>query len=135
MKINSILETCLYSDDLAASEHFYKDILGLEFISRESGRHVFFRCGSSVLLIFNPEKTRETGGNLPPHGSFGQGHLAFDVPAGEIQKWKSYLEKKKISIEHDTAWPGGGRSIYFRDSSGNSIEITNAGIWPLDESK
>ncbi|MGD9487413.1 MAG: VOC family protein [Calditrichaceae bacterium] len=135
MKINSILETCIYSDDLEASEHFYREIPGLTFLSREPGRHVFFRCGSSVLLIFNPEKTMEIGGNLPPHGSRGPGHLAFGAPSGEIREWKAFLEKNKIPIEHDTTWPGGGRSIYFRDPSGNSIEITTPTIWSIDESE
>ncbi|MGD9900373.1 MAG: VOC family protein [Calditrichaceae bacterium] len=134
MKINSILETCLYSDDLDASEYFYKNIMGLEFLSREPGRHVFFRCGSSVLLIFNPEKTTEAGGNLPPHGSKGPGHLAFGVSTNKIPEWKASLEKNKIVIEHDTTWPGSGRSIYFRDPSGNSIEITTPTIWSISES-
>ena len=43
-------------------------------------------------------------------------------------RWKAHLEALKIAVEADFEWPsfgkssGGGRSIYFRDPSGNSIE-------------
>jgi hypothetical protein len=33
------------------------EVLGLEVISSEPGRHVFFRCGQGVVLVFNPERT------------------------------------------------------------------------------
>ena len=55
--IEGILETALYADDLDAAEAFYGGILGLEKITRQADRHVFFRCGPGVLLIFNPKET------------------------------------------------------------------------------
>lgn len=62
--IEGILETALYADDLDAAEAFYGGILGLETITRQANRHVFFRCGPGVLLIFNP---KETVTPPPPH--------------------------------------------------------------------
>ena len=59
-----ILETCLYVDDLRAAEHFYRDVLGLVVVRRQTGRHVFFRCGRSMLLIFDPTATAMS----PPPG-------------------------------------------------------------------
>ncbi len=56
--LEGILETALYADDLDAAEAFYGSVLGLEKITRAGNRHVFFRCGSGVLLIFNPAKRR-----------------------------------------------------------------------------
>ncbi|MEE9589465.1 MAG: glyoxalase/bleomycin resistance/extradiol dioxygenase family protein, partial [Hyphomicrobiaceae bacterium] len=32
----------------------------------------------------------------------------------------------------DFEWPGGGRSIYFRDPSGNCLEIAEPRIWGFD---
>ena len=61
MQAAAILETALYVTDLGAAEAFYRDVIGLPFISRVEGRHAFFRCGQSVLLLFNPDATK-----LPP---------------------------------------------------------------------
>ncbi len=38
-------------------------------------------------------------------------------------------EKAGVAIEAEFAWPRGGRSIYFRDPSGNSLEFANPSIW------
>jgi len=32
----------------------------------------------------------------------------------------------------DFEWPQGGRSIYFRDPAGNSLEFAEPRIWRLD---
>ncbi|MBX2805043.1 MAG: VOC family protein, partial [Hyphomicrobiales bacterium] len=69
---SGILETILYAEDLNAATRFYGALLGLDQISREDERHVFFRCGHQMLLIFNPRQTEEsTGGKLPvpTHGA------------------------------------------------------------------
>ena len=42
-EIEAIVETAIYVDDLDAAEAFYRDVLGLEVLGREAGRHVFFR--------------------------------------------------------------------------------------------
>jgi catechol 2,3-dioxygenase-like lactoylglutathione lyase family enzyme len=34
-----------------------------------------------------------------------------------------------IAVEAEVTWPGGGRSLYFRDPAGNSLEIAEARIW------
>ena len=131
MKTLQVLETCLYADDLAQAEHFYGDLLGLQVIGREDGRHVFFRCGASVFLVFNPDRTVEPNGDFPPHGAVGEGHVAFGVPIGELALWRTRLEQHGIGIEKDYAWPNGGRSLYFRDPAGNSVELASPDIWPL----
>jgi catechol 2,3-dioxygenase-like lactoylglutathione lyase family enzyme len=136
MTPSAILESALYVTDLAAAEAFYTDILGLTRIVAAPGRHVFFRCGKGVLLLFNAEATRLSPGPdaklpVPPHGAVGQGHLCFSATSEEIERWKSRLESHNIAIEADFEWPNGGRSIYFRDSSGNSIEFAEPRIWGL----
>lgn len=55
--LEGMLETALYARDLDKAETFYEDVLGLEKIARAANRHVFFRCGPGVLLIFNPDET------------------------------------------------------------------------------
>lgn len=136
MRPSAILESALYVSDLDIAETFYADILGLEKIAAVPNRHVFFKCGSGVLLLFNAEATRQPpspGAKLPvpPHGTTGQGHLCFAATAEEFERWKAHLTEKNIVIEADFEWPGGGRSIYFRDPSGNSLEFAEPRIWKL----
>ena len=136
MQPSAILESALYVGDLAVAEAFYRDVIGLEAITRVEGRHVFFRCGSGVLLLFNAEATRQPPAPdarlpVPPHGTSGQGHLCFAATADEIDRWKAHLLARDIAVEADFEWPNGGRSIYFRDPSGNSIEFAEPRIWGM----
>ena len=136
MQPSAILESALYVTDLGAAETFYAEVLGLERMAKVAGRHVFFRCGQGVLLLFNAEATREPpppGAKLPvpPHGTVGQGHLCFAASADEIERWKARLTARGVAIEADFTWPKGGRSIYFRDPSGNSLEFAEPKIWNL----
>ena len=132
----AILESALYVTDLAAAEAFYTDILGLVLLGKVDGRHLFYRCGSGVLLIFNADATKippapDARLKVPPHGTVGDGHLCFAASAAEIARWKAHLEAKEIAIESEFEWPQGGRSIYIRDPSGNSIEFAESRIWGL----
>jgi len=134
MQPSQILEAALYVDDLDRAERFYRDVLGLKLLAKVEGRHVFFRCGDGVLLLFDPKATEippEPDARLPvpPHGSRGPGHLCFSASAEEIELWKKRLESHNIAIEADFEWPRGGRSIYFRDPSGNSLEFAEPRIW------
>lgn len=134
MRPEGILETCLYAEDLDAAEAFYGGILGLERIARGEDRHVFYRCGSGVLLIFNPDQTLVESSSagappVPPHGTRGPGHMAFRAPRSELERWKLHLTAAGVDIEAEVDWPRGGRSVYFRDPAGNSIEIASPEIW------
>jgi catechol 2,3-dioxygenase-like lactoylglutathione lyase family enzyme len=132
----AILETALYARDLDAAEAFYGGVLALEKISRVQHRHVFFKCGESVLLIFNPDETVKPPAAdaklpVPPHGATGEGHVCFRASEDEIDHWKTHFEQAGIAIESEFEWPQGGRSIYLRDPAGNSVEFANPSIWGL----
>jgi len=135
MTPRGILETVLYAADLDAAGTFYGEVLGLARIAREGSRHVFFRCGDQVLLIFNPVETAKppSAGALPvpPHGADGPGHVCFRATADEIALWRRRLADAGIAIESDFEWPQGGHSIYFRDPAGNSVEFAEPRIWGL----
>lgn len=132
----AILESALYVADLDAAEAFYAGVLGLERIAKVDGRHVFFRCGSGILLLFQPEATMvppaaDARLPVPPHGAHGQGHLCFSASADELDRWKTHLEARGVAIEAEFEWPQGGRSVYFRDPSGNSLEFAESRIWGI----
>ncbi|MBB3612223.1 VOC family protein [Rhizobium sp. BK602] len=133
--LEGILETALYADDLDAAEAFYGGILGLAKISRGGNRHVFYRCGPGVLLIFNSQETikpPEPGAlPVPAHGTKGNGHVCFRVSNNDIEAMAQKLKAAGIAIEADFHWPSGGRSIYFRDPAGNSLECAEPKIWGI----
>ena len=128
-----ILEAALYAGDLDAAEGFYGALLGLEKLVRAGNRHVFYRVGGTILLIFNPAATVEGSSNpklpVPPHGAHGPGHLCFSATADELDQWRHRLQAAGHPIEADFQWPNGARSIYFRDPAGNSIEIAEPRLW------
>jgi catechol 2,3-dioxygenase-like lactoylglutathione lyase family enzyme len=135
LKPAAILETVLYARDLAAIEEFYARVLGLAPESKAPGRQVFYRVGQQMLLYFNPVATslppRDSALPIPPHGADGEGHVCFAATAAEIESWRETLEARGIEIEADFEWPGGGRSIYFRDPAGNCLELAEPRIWGL----
>ncbi|MCI0458019.1 MAG: VOC family protein [Gemmataceae bacterium] len=138
MKPLGILETCLYARDLEAAERFYTSVLGLEVIARLAGRHVFFRCGRGVFLVFNPDKTEsETtlidGTSVPRHGARGVGHMAFAVSEADMEAWRQRLHQAGVAIETEIHWPQGGHSFYLRDPANNIIELATPGLWGLSE--
>lgn len=135
MTPRGILETVLYAEDLDAAEAFYGGVLGLRRVSRNGDRHVFFRCGDQMLLIFDPRASAaplpEGSLPVPRHGADGPGHACFRASAEEIADWRAHLETQGVTIESDFEWPQGGRSIYFRDPAGNSLEFAEPRMWGL----
>lgn len=135
MQVNGVLESALYVTDLSAAQSFYTEILGLSFHSKVEGRHLFLRCGHSMVLLFEAEATSVSAGgpaDAPVHGARGAGHLAFAVPEEEIDRWKAHLTERGVEIEKQIRF-GNCRSIYFRDPSGNSLEITSPLLWGIPE--
>lgn len=134
-EIEGVLEAALYASDLDAAEHFYGTVLGLERIARHDDRHIFFRCGQTVVLIFNADETMKAAppGALPvpPHGATGAGHLCFRVSGDRLDDMVVKLAAAGVAIEADFRWPTGARSIYFRDPAGNSLECAEPKLWNL----
>jgi catechol 2,3-dioxygenase-like lactoylglutathione lyase family enzyme len=133
--IDRILETALYTDDLDRTAAFYRDVLGLRVL--ESGpRLVAMDAGqATVLLLFRRGATAAgsatPGGWIPPHHANGPAHLAFAVTEGSLDAWVARLEEHEVAVESQVAWDGGGRSIYFRDPAGHSVELATPGTWAV----
>ena len=128
MKITKIKETCLYVSDLDQTASFYHGVLGFPVITREEGRHIFFRAGSSVLLCFIAEATAKDE-KLPPHYGTGTLHLAFEVEHQDYLSVKKTLEAQGIHIIHEQQWREGVDSFYFHDPDGHVLEIVPKGMW------
>jgi catechol 2,3-dioxygenase-like lactoylglutathione lyase family enzyme len=129
MRLGQLSEAAIYASDLDAAKRFYHDVLGLEIISRMENRGIAFRCGKTVLLVFDPERTRVPDAGVPTHGASGEGHIAFVVEDSELDLWRAKLMSFGVSIEPEVAWPSGGRSLYFRDPARNVVEFAPPTLW------
>ncbi|MBK6266423.1 VOC family protein [Marivirga sp. S37H4] len=128
MYFTQIKETCLYIKDLERAKSFYHGKLELPIIAYVPDKLIFFRSGTSVLLCFNPEYSKEQE-VPPPHFALGKQHIAFEVKAEEYESAKKELYEKGIMITYEHQWPTGKRSAYFEDPEGHVLEIVPSGLW------
>src|SRR5215813_8144931 len=105
-KLDGVLETSLYVDDLERAARFYGDVLGLKALTSDARFRAYDVGGSSVLLLFRRGATLETvhmpGGTIPPHDGHGPLHIAFAIAADELTQWEERLGRHGIKIEGRT---------------------------------
>ena len=124
-----IKETCIYVRDLERARKFYHYVFGLPVINFVDDKHLFLRAGSSVLLLFNPDDSREKK-SPPAHYGGGKQHFAFEVPAMKYNDTKSEMQRRGVSIIDEITWKSGKKSFYFNDPEGNVLEVLpEGGIW------
>lgn len=129
MKFLKIKETCLYINDLERAKSFYHGVLGLPVIHYQADKHLFLRAGESVLLLFNPDDSRQKT-SPPAHYGGGKQHFAFEVSSKSYDDAREEIAGKGIPIIDEVTWRSGKRSFYFNDPEGNVLEILpGEGIW------
>ncbi len=132
-KLNGILETCLYCDDVSVTRAFYERVFGFEAMVVEE-RIVAMDAGQDhVLILFKrggtPKPVPVAGSFIPPHDGSGPQHFAFAIGRDSYDDWKRYLESEGVAIESEVDWPQGGKSLYFRDPDGHLGELATPGLW------
>jgi len=132
-----VLHWSIPVDDLEESQRFYSEVLGMRFRDRLGSDMVCMACSDppqNVLLCKRPEPrptTAETAG--PSHYAFVVSPEDFDRAVENLQKWfdRPVLPNtpdrpghwREDWVEHRAVKFFQGRSIYFLDPSGNTIEI------------
>lgn len=134
-RVQRILETALYVDDLDATARFYESVLGLDVMTRGDRLVALDAGGGTVLLLFQRGATAEglsfPGGRIPPHDGQGPLHCAFAVAAEDLDAWRDHLAANGVEIESEVTWDRGGTSLYFRDPAGHSVELAAPGVWKM----
>ena len=134
-KLNALLETALYVENLERSVAFYKTIFEFETLSSSERLCALNVSNRQVLLLFlkgaSTVATVTSGGVIPPNDGDGQLHLAFSIAADELERWESWLAENGIEIESKVKWERGGTSIYFRDPDQHLLELVTPGLWTI----
>ena len=131
--IEGVVEAALYFDDLPAATAFYRDVLRLRVMS-SGDRLVALDAGAgTVLLLFRRGATarglRFPGGEIPPHDGSGPAHVALGVAREHLPMWEAWLGAHGVAVDGRANWDRGGRSLYFRDPGGHSVELVSPGTW------
>ena len=128
-RIDGILESSLYVDDVANSTRFYERVFGFAIISHFGERGCAMQAGNrQVLLLFKKGGSRNPS---TPHDGDGELHIAFAISATELPIWEGWLEENGIAVEEKRTWDLGGQSLYFRDPDRHLIELATPGVWSI----
>jgi catechol 2,3-dioxygenase-like lactoylglutathione lyase family enzyme len=128
-KVNGILESSLYVDDIHRSAEFYQRVFGFEPVFEMDRLIAMHVPGPQLLLLFKKGASKD----LPdtPHDGDGQLHLAFSISPNALGPWREWLAKNSVAIEEEKRWDRGGTSLYFRDPDGHSLEVATPGLWTV----
>lgn len=107
----------LFAEDLAASEHFYVDLLGMEVEWRPDNDNVYLTSGKDNLALHRAESEIE--------GSQRLDHIGFILSTpGLVDEWYEFLVANKIKMKtKPKTHRDGARSFYCYDPGGTVVQI------------
>jgi lactoylglutathione lyase len=115
LPIRGVYEVAVRVKDLARSETFYREVLGLEVGIRDDRRNwLFLRAGGDAGMIV----LQEDRGEWPTQ------HLAFTIDEADLEGAVSLLRERDVKVEgpHFHEWMP-ATSIYFADPDGHELEL------------
>jgi catechol-2,3-dioxygenase len=129
-QIGGLFEMVLEVADLAASEHFYREVIGLQVAARwrDERPAVWLALGREGFLGLWPPGT---GGAVAIHDGRGGSHVHFALrlPLGTIDAVKARLAALGYATE-ERDFGNGNRALYLNDPDGNVLELTErATLW------
>ena len=110
--INGINHITLSVTDITESFSFYKDVLFLTPVMLSS-RSAYFKAGSTWIALSEEKDAK--------HNDETYSHIAFNVHEDDYQRIIDLLKENMIESWQDNNTEG--ESFYFRDPSGNKLEI------------
>ncbi|MBL9135514.1 MAG: VOC family protein [Verrucomicrobiales bacterium] len=123
LALDGLDHVALYVSDLARSERWYTETLGLRRVHAEVwGRQpVMLVAGRSGVALFQARSPALTS-PPPPAVPGTMSHLAFHVAPSAFASWRTALAARNLDVEfqdHQVT-----QSLYFRDPDGHQLEIT-----------
>ena len=120
------ISAVLVSTDLATSEHFSQDKVGLTLSPETIKNHLVFEGGDgTTLLIYG-----RGSGNKADHTQvrLWSRDIAADVAALADRgvEFEEYDSETFKTVDHVVTTPGIGRSAWFKDPDGNTIALFQA---------
>jgi catechol 2,3-dioxygenase-like lactoylglutathione lyase family enzyme len=129
-----IHELVLEVGDLDAATRFYRDVIGLNVITRWEGERkaIWFDMGDTTALgLWLPE----TGGSAAIADGRGGAHVHFAlrIPQGSIDAVQARLHDAG-HLRERVDFDDGNRSLYVNDPDGNLVELMDAVVdWSGDQ--
>lgn len=131
-KVRALGEIAIRVQDMEVMVAFYRDILGLEILSRRDGdRIVFFRISdgfaghTTVLALFRDDE--HEGAETPLTGErrlqSSLHHLALTISRDEQDAAINWYEAKGIACRVQTFPWIGWRGVFVNDPEGNTVEL------------
>ncbi len=115
VQVRGVYEVAIRVRDLARSEAFYRNLLGLGVGLRDEERHwIFLRVGDQAAMIV----LQEDRGDWPVQ------HFAFTVDEHDIDGAANLLRERGIEVRGPVVhqWMP-AKSLYFSDPDGHSLEL------------
>jgi catechol-2,3-dioxygenase len=119
--IDSLNHVVLRVRDIARSEAFYRDVLGLQIRRQVPGRMTFFTCGANDHDI----AVMQLGPDAPPAEENRVGLYHFALRLGSLEELRAAYQHMKanntniVGITHHKFT----KSIYLKDPDGLEIEV------------
>jgi catechol 2,3-dioxygenase-like lactoylglutathione lyase family enzyme len=112
MATRGLRHVALRTRDLAKTERFYVDVLGMEVAFRVPPKMIFLRTSGSDDLINFVRSSKRTVRNQ------GFDHMGFRVSKPGLKRLEKILKEQRVPIEGRR----GRSALYIRDPNGYSIE-------------
>ena len=115
LDLKGVYEIAIPVRELARSEAFYCDVLGLKSGLRDEPRnwHFLYVGGSAGMVVLQEDK-----------GEWPTLHFAFTVEPAEIDRAVEVLAERGVATQGPVTheWMN-ARSLYFSDPDGHALEI------------
>jgi catechol 2,3-dioxygenase-like lactoylglutathione lyase family enzyme len=102
--------------DLKEAKRFYTEVLGGEVILETNPRFAEVRLGGAVFGL-----SEQGGGWTAPNAEFP--HYAFTMAGGDFYAFIEHLKGCGVQTHHPWTRHGVEALMYFRDPSGNLLEL------------
>jgi predicted enzyme related to lactoylglutathione lyase len=116
------ISAVLCSSDLARSQQFYEQVVGLTLSVETIPNHLLFECGDGTLLVY--------GRPAPNTADHTQVRLWSDDVERDVREFETrgaifedYDFPTLKTVNHVATTPGIGKSAWFKDPDGNTLAL------------